>query len=371
MKNKELNEKYKVIVWGPGKMGSYAIYYFLNSKEFELVGVRGYGDKEVGVDAGTFIGLDPIGITITDNDDELLAMDCDCVLYVPNEDVTFVRNDPELLKILNSGKNVVTTQAYHNLQLTRDPETVQKFKEACANNNVTFYAGGVDPDIMGDRVLLSMAGACSDIKQAKITELWNVSNGDRKPLEVLGYGKSVEEAQKNTNVFRSAVNFQKSVVYSAEEDFGVKFDKVEESHEFHTTPEDIPGSWIKKGTVARVTHHMDCYVNSISEDNPFFKVDIEWYYGEKMLPSWARPEDDYVLTIEGTPSLCSHFSFKVSNENDEKLISFGNRKLTPNYIVTIMSILNAIPTVVETEAGLMPSIKPPVHWMQDLRDSVK
>ncbi len=368
MKKKELNEKYKVVVWGPGKMGSYAIYYFLNSKEFELVGVRGYGDKEVGVDAGTFIGLDPVGITITDNNDEILALDADCILYVPNEDVTFVRTDPDLLLLLNAGKNVVTTQAYHNLQLTRDEETAKKFKDACANGNATFYAGGVDPDIMGDRILLSMAGACSDIKQAKITELWNVFNGDREPLEVLGYGKSVEEAQKNTNVFRSAVNFQKSVVYSAEEDFGVKFDKVEESHEFHTTPEDIPNSWIKKGTVARVTHHMDCYVNEISEDNPFFKVDIEWYYGKSMLPSWAREEDDYVLTIEGTPSLESHFSFKVSNENDEKLISYGNRKLTPNYIVTIMSILNAIPTVVEADAGLMPSIKPPVHWKKDLRD---
>jgi hypothetical protein len=216
-----------------------------------------------------------------------------------------------------------------------------------------------------------MAGACSDIKQAKITEVWDVSNGDQQPLQVLGYGKTVEEASKNSHVFVSAVNFQKTVVYTAEEDFGVHFDKVEESHEFHEAPEDIPGSWIKKGTVGRVTHHMDCYVNSISETEPFFKVDLEWYFGPIMLPEGADPKDNYILTIEGTPSLCSHVQFKVSNNTDEQLVSYGNRKITPNYIVTIMSLINAIPYVTEYESGLVPSIKPPVHWMQDLRDGIK
>jgi 4-hydroxy-tetrahydrodipicolinate reductase len=364
-------KKYKVVVWGPGKMGSYAIHHFINSKEFELVGVRGFGDNEVGKDAGAFVGEEPTGVIISGSDEEILSLDCDCVLYVPHEDVTYVRNDREILMILNAGKNVVTTQSYHNLHLVRDEETVNKFRTACADNNVSFYAGGVDPDIMSDRMLLSMAGACSDIKQAKITEVWDVSNGDQQPLQVLGYGKTVEEASKNSHVFVSAVNFQKTVVYTAEEDFGVHFDKVEESHEFHEAPEDIPGSWIKKGTVGRVTHHMDCYVNSISETEPFFKVDLEWYFGPIMLPEGADPKDNYILTIEGTPSLCSHVQFKVSNNTDEQLVSYGNRKITPNYIVTIMSLINAIPYVTEYESGLVPSIKPPVHWMQDLRDGIK
>lgn len=362
-------KKYKVVVWGPGKMGSYAIHYFVNSKAYELVGVRGYGENEVGKDAGEFIGIDPVGVTISGSDEEILALDCDCVLYVPHEDVSYARNDVELLKILNAGKNVVTTQAYHNMYNTRPAEIVDQFKEACEKNNVSFYAGGVDPDIMSDRILLSMAGACSDIKQAVITEVWDVSNGAKEPLQILGYGKTVEEASKNQFVFKSAVNFQKSVVYTAQEDFGVKFDRVEESHEYHVTEEDITSPWlIEKGTVGRVTHHMDCYVNSISETDPFFKVDLEWHFGPSMLPKGVSPEDNYVLTIEGTPSLCSHIQFKVSNKTDDKIIRYGNRALTPNYIVTISSLLNAIPYIVNYDAGLVPSIKPPVHWMQDLRD---
>lgn len=48
-----------------------------------------------------------------------------------------------------------------------------------------------------------------------------------------------------------------------------------------------------------------------------------------------------------------------------------NRVLTPNYIVTISSVLNSIPQVVEAEAGLYPSIKCPGHWMQEMRESAK
>ena len=73
----------------------------------------------------------------------------------------------------------------------------------------------------------------------------------------------------------------------------------------------------------------------------------------------------------GTPSLSCGLSFKVSNNSDEKLIKYGNRKITPNYVVTIMAILQTIPQVVEAAFGLMPDFAPGVNWMYDLRDSVK
>lgn len=370
MKDKMKNEKYKVIVWGPGKMGSYAMHYLIQSDCYELVGVKGFAPNEIGVDAGEFLGLDPIGVIMTDNDDELLALDADCVVFTRREDPKWGTDD-DLVKILNSGKNVVTTLPYHGMKNWR-PEAAARIEKACLENNVTLSAGGVDPDIISDRMLMAMAGACTDIKQCVITEVWDVSNGAKPNLEFLGYGKTVEEAQKNVHVFASSVNFQKSVVYTAEEDFGVKFDKVVESHEFHVAEEDITEPWlVAKGTVGRITHHMDCYVNSISEDTPFFRIDLEWYFTDAMLPEGANPEDDYILTIEGTPSLQSHISFKVSNHNDEKLIRYGSKALTPNYIVTISSVLNSIPQVIEAEPGLYPSIKCPGHWMQDMRDSVK
>jgi len=370
MKNKEKNEKYKVIVWGPGKMGSYAMHHFINSKEFELVGVRGFFETEVNVDAGTFLGIDPVGVTMTDDVEALLKLDADCVLFTVHESPTYATDD-EILLLLAAGKNVVTTLPYHNLQLFRDADVIKKFDDACKKGNSTFYAGGVDPDIISDRMLLSMAGASADIKQLKIMEVWDTSNGAPEALQFIGYGNTPEAAKENTAVYAGAVNFQKSVIYTLEEDMGVKFDRVEEIHEYHLTDHDITEPFlVKAGTVARIAHRMDCYVDKISAE-PFFVIELQWYLGQSMLPEGARPGEDYVLTVEGTPSLSAGVSFKVSNKTDEKVIKFGNRAITPNYVVTIMSVIQTIPQVAEAKAGLMPSFNPGVNWMYDLRDTVK
>ena len=370
MRDKTKNEKYKVIVWGPGKMGSYAMHYFINSKEFELVGVRGYFEQEINVGAGTFLGSTPIGVTMTDNVDKLLHTEADCVLYTVHESPNYATDD-ELLIILAAGKNVVTTLPYHNCQYFRGPEFMEKIEEACKKGNSTFYAGGVDPDIISDRMLISMAGCCADIKSMKIMEVWDTSSGAPKALQFIGYGQNPEEAKKNTSVYAGAVNFQKSVIYTIEKDMGVKFDRIEESHDYITATEDITAPFlVKAGTVGRISHRMDCYVDAIGPD-PFFTIELQWYLGDSMLPEGAQPGEDYVLTIEGTPSLSCGLSFKVSNNSDEKLIEYGNRTITPNYVVTIMAVLQTIPQVVEAESGLMPDFAPGATWMYDLRDSVK
>ena len=134
MKDKTKNERYKVIVWGPGKMGSYAMHYFITNDAFELIGVRGYFENEINIDAGEFLGLDPIGVIMTDNEESLLAMDADCVLYTVHEDPNYA-TDAEILRILESGKNVVTTLPYHNIGNFRAPEIVEKFEEVCERSS--------------------------------------------------------------------------------------------------------------------------------------------------------------------------------------------------------------------------------------------
>ena len=138
MKDKTKNERYKVIVWGPGKMGSYAMHYFITNDAFELIGVRGYFENEINIDAGEFLGLDPIGVIMTDNEESLLAMDADCVLYTVHEDPNYA-TDAEILRILESGKNVVTTLPYHNIGNFRAPEIVEKFEEVCEKEKMLHF----------------------------------------------------------------------------------------------------------------------------------------------------------------------------------------------------------------------------------------
>ena len=43
-------------------MGQVAIWEVLQSDAFELVGVRSYSESKEGVDVGTLMGIDPVGI---------------------------------------------------------------------------------------------------------------------------------------------------------------------------------------------------------------------------------------------------------------------------------------------------------------------
>jgi len=365
-----MRKKYKLMVWGPGKMGAHCIWEIVHSKEFELVGVRGYLDNECGVDAGTLIGIKPLGITVTDDVDALLKLDCDCVIHTVHEDPNYGTDD-EILKLLAAGKNVITVLPYQNCQLFREQEFIDKLEAACKAGNSTFYAGGIDPDLVSNRILLSLTGACSYIKYIKLQECWDCSTGASAALQFIGFGKDPEEAKKVTSVYAVARNFQTSILRTAEKVLGVKYSRIEESHDYIPTSKDINNPFlISAGKVGRIVHRMQGFVDAIGPD-PFFIHEYHWYMGDSMLPEGVQHGQDYVATIEGRPSLKMTLNLRVSNESDESFFEYGNRKITPGYIATIVPCLQAVPYVVNAPAGIMPSFDPSLHWMYDLRDSVK
>jgi hypothetical protein len=47
-----MSDPIRVLVWGPGGLGNFAIREVMRLPEFELVGVLAYADDKHGVDAG-------------------------------------------------------------------------------------------------------------------------------------------------------------------------------------------------------------------------------------------------------------------------------------------------------------------------------
>ena len=74
--------------------------------------MRGRRTK-AGRDVGELVGIEPLGITATNDVDALLALKPDCVVYNP------MWNDvDELVRILSAGVNVVASASFvtgHNL----------------------------------------------------------------------------------------------------------------------------------------------------------------------------------------------------------------------------------------------------------------
>jgi 4-hydroxy-tetrahydrodipicolinate reductase len=102
-------------VWGPGVVGSALIREIMRMPEVQLVGVLAYSAEKDGKDAGDVAGTAVTGVRVTTNQQQIIGLDADCVLYCPrvsaeceiDSDATNI-----LCRLLESGKNVITSIGY-------------------------------------------------------------------------------------------------------------------------------------------------------------------------------------------------------------------------------------------------------------------
>lgn len=360
-----MTKPFKVIVWGPGHMGAVAILEALQSPSMELVGVRAYSESKLGKDVGELLGVPPTGIIATDDVRALLKLDCDCVIYVAHDEGTY-HTDDEIIQILEAGKNIVTTLPYTSMDKFREAGTAARFEAACLKGGATFYADGIDPNLVPGRLLLALTNACADVTTIKLEENWDCSEAEPHKLQYIGFGATPEEANKIEVSKTLALNFLNGVVYRVGEMIGVTYDRVVASHDFVPAAEDIHKPFlVKAGTVGRITHRVEGFVDNLSAA-PLFVIEAHWFIGDTMLAEGVKPGQHYVGTIEGRPSVKMTLDFSVSNKTDEKFFMTGDIKSEPIYIASVMPIVQAIPSVCDAEPGLMPSIGPALHWKPGL-----
>lgn len=361
-----MRRPYRLMVWGPGRMGQLCIWEISQTPALELVGLRAYSESKNGVDAGEMIGIAPMGVKATTDVDALLKIDCDCIVYTAHDEGTY-HTDDEILRLLAAGKNVVTPLPYQDAYLYREAEFIDKLNAACARGRSVFHAGGIDPDLISDRILLGLTGACSDVTSIRLQENWDCSQAAPGPLKYVGFGMPPEEAKKVLVTQVIAANFTKAVVHTAARVLGLTYDRVEESHDYDPTPValDLPFR-IEAGTVGRIVHRMQGFVDAIGPE-PFFTIEYNWVINESMRPEGMNPGQYYLATIEGRPSIKMALDLKVSHKNNDRTYQLGNMAVEPSYIATLVPCLQAIPHVCAAEPGVLRSFGPSLNWRPDLR----
>jgi hypothetical protein len=363
-----MRDPYKIVVWGPGGLGAVTIWEVLQSDAFELVGVKAYDPAKEGKDIGELMGLGAVGVTVTTDIQKALEIDCDCVVMTARDTGDF-NTDDEIIQILEAGRNLVTPLPYHNAYFFRDQSFVDRLRAACEKGQSVFHASGIDPDLVSDRVVPAITGMCSDIKSIKLQENWDSSSTTADLLAIVGFGKSVAEASAVPVAAAISTNFLKSITYSMEEVMGVKYDRVEETHDYIEAHHDIESMYIniRKGDVARVTHRMQGFVDSKGPE-PFFTIEYNWVIGDSMLPEGVNPGEKWVITIEGRPSIKTVMEMRASHYNEDRLYQIGNLQTEPGYHATMAPCLQAIPKICAAEPGWLPSFGATLHWMQDYRE---
>jgi 4-hydroxy-tetrahydrodipicolinate reductase len=351
-----------VAVWGPGDVGSICLREAIRLPELEVVGALVYSQAKAGVDIGTLVDADPIGVTTTNDRDEFLALDCDVVIHTALDYPGATAID-DFVALLEAGKNVITSHPYNYLEV-RDPDFKQRLIDAAERGGATFHAGGANPDFVGHRLTMTLTGFSNDVSQIKIEEYFDcVEQANPGILQVIGLNGDPDQAMDETS---PALWYQQQywfhMIQHLADLMGIELSRIEAASYSEAAPETLrsPTLTIEKGRTGRVAYESTGYVG----DDPFIVMRVGWYLTPVMKPDGVTADCQWIISVEGRPSTRTVLSIEPTLSN---LDNMAGEPAAPGYVGFGICLIQAIPSVVNASAGIKPTDVPPVHFRRDMR----
>ncbi|MGH3969797.1 MAG: dihydrodipicolinate reductase, partial [Mycobacterium sp.] len=171
----------RVVQWATGSVGVAAIKGVLEHPELELVGCWVHSEAKSGKDVGEIIGTAPLGVTATNNIDDVLRLDADAVIYAP-----LVGNVEEVAALLRSGKNVVTPVGWvYPSERAADPLEV-----AAQAGNATLHGVGIAPGAVSELFPLLLSVMSTGVTFVRCEEFSDLRTYDAPDVlrHVMGFG---------------------------------------------------------------------------------------------------------------------------------------------------------------------------------------
>lgn len=331
-------KKLRVVLWTTGKVASEAAKTILERPNLELVGAYAFSSEKSGVDVGELIGLaSKLGITATDNLEELIALEPDCVAYMPlHPDVS------QMEKLLNAGINIATTASFMT-GFAYGEQDKQRLEAAAQAGNASLFGSGINPGWV-DNLTATASGLCKEVNQVRILESFNIGlwAADANQNE-LGWGRPAgdpghaEAIEKATLAFGDAVETIAAMFHFALDDV-----RCEVSFAHAAEDLDVPGRDVKKGTVAGIMAKWLGIANGL----PVIDATVQWSVGDELSPPWDIAMA-YLIDVEGTPNI--NMRVEVLPDltlPEEELMTIG-------FMFPANPVVNAIPAVVAARPGIV------------------
>jgi hypothetical protein len=316
----------RVIVWGTGNVGRLGLHTVIARPDFELAGVVVSSPAKVGVDAGTLIGLDPVGVECTDDAGPLLDRAsgdrADVCAYFATADIRPNEAADDIARCLRAGLDVVSTSIVPLVYPpAADQRMVAMLEEACKEGGTSCFTNGVDPGWANDLLPLVLAGTCERIDTIRMMEVVNYATYDAASVlfDTMGFGKPLDETPLLLlpGILTHAWGPVVRVVAAG---LGVELDGIEEWHE-------------------RVPAERD--------------IEVDAGLADEQMPEWPQPVGSgcYRVVIEGNPSM----TVDVAAHGED-----GDHN-TGNLVSTVGRVLNAIPDVQAAPPGLLSVLDLPLQ----------
>lgn len=346
---------YKVIQFGAGATGKFTLRAILTHPQFLLVGVGVHSARNEGRDAGSICRLPDTGIAATRDVDALLALDADCVSFMPwdphagdvlLEDSHSGRLFTLLCAFLASGKNVIAS-APNSLVYAPflGPQVMARLEKACAAGNSSFLYTGVSPGFMPDRLVLALTQISTRIDSIAVREIMNYADfWDRDMIMgMFGFGQDPAAFDPAALLGSFSRSLGGSVAMVAD-GIKAKLDDISMTIDFALAAEsfDIATGRIEKGTIAAerirasgmrqgkariVAEHITRVSHAAAPDWPYFGI------GEM---------EGYQVEIQGAPSM----------KMELELGAFGRNPMADAGWAVGGNLSNSIISVCEAPSGV-------------------
>lgn len=330
----------RVVQWTTGNVGRESVKAISQMADLELVGCYAWSDDKVGVDVGELCGIEPLGVTATNDVDALLALEPDCVVYNP-----MWPSADELARILEAGVNVVATAAFINGAGLGDDR--QRVVDACERGGSSIMGTGINPGF-AELLAITSAGLCSRVDKVTVREQADSTFYDSPDTErPAGFGRPIDDPELPAMARAGTAVFGEAVAMVADA-LGVELDEIVCESEFAAAAEDVVmASWtIPAGHVAGFYASWQGRVG----DRTVVELSVKWKKGDSFDREWLIESDGHTIVIDGLPTVTTTLGFlpppDFEAETMEDFMVIG-------HIITAMPAVNAVAATVAAPPGIV------------------
>jgi hypothetical protein len=330
----------RIVQWTTGLVARHAVKAIVERPDLELVGVYAYSKDKVGKDAGELVGLGrSVGVTATDDIDQLIGLRPDCVLYMP------LHPDIEhMTRILRAGINIVTTAGFVTGRALGEPARAA-LEEAATAGGVSLFGSGIHPG-HSDYLAAVASGICREVHYVRILESVDLSLWAAEPnQDEFGWGRPAGDPGHAADIERATAVDIDALDLIAQM-FDVPLDAVRCDVTFaHASKDlDIPGRPVEKGHVAGI----DIHWIGVSGGADVVEVNLRWTLTPDLEEGWVAPEG-FLLEVRGNPCITLRLDFMPEDLESltlEEMAGFGQ-------VITAMPAVNALHPVIAARPGIV------------------
>ena len=331
----------RIVQWATGTVGRHAVAAVHEHPDLELVGALVYSDAKAGRDVGEVCGIGEIGIAATKDPDDIVALDADCVLYMPQGEMNPMGALDDICRLLASGKNVVSTAVTALIYpASMGQQVVDRLEAACAEGSSSFHATGIEPGWAAEVLPLTMSGLFGRIDSLLVQELLDYTTYDSADMlfDIMGFGMAPDAPVPLADPVLAGSTFKASLMLVAD-GLGATIDDFAYDRQVAVAnePFDVKAGSIEAGTVS--AQRFSC--SAIIGGRPALTIEHITRLGDEQAPEWPTGRG-WKVTVEGRPSMVL----------ESRIATHGEDETEQGCLGTAMHAVHAIAPVCAAAPGI-------------------